>query len=143
MTNKRLALEDYKSILSIIHKSYNEYCLDWMNQLDKNLLINLKKKYVSDIYDINTGLDEHFEFLLNIYTENLFMYQLKVLDDINNKFNIDIRTRLKTPDSMIDKLFRNCNNHTEKFPINKILNDLLGFRIIDNNYDNNISKHFY
>lgn len=45
---------------------------------------------------------------------------------------------IKSPDSMIDKIFKKCVNEAESYPINKVLNDLLGFRVIDNNFANNI-----
>lgn len=47
--------------------------------------------------------------------------------------------RVKSPESIIEKLNRMNERDNGNFPINKCLNDILGYRIIDNNYNNNIN----
>lgn len=78
MTNKKLSIEDYKSILTIVYKSYNKYCQDWISTLNKSDLVNLKKKYVSDIYHVNKGLDLEFKNYIYNFTWNISTFQLEI-----------------------------------------------------------------
>ncbi|MET3682770.1 ppGpp synthetase/RelA/SpoT-type nucleotidyltransferase [Alkalibacillus flavidus] len=54
-------------------------------------------------------------------------------------YNVPIVGRVKNKPSIIHKLLRKRNEDQGNYPINKYLNDLLGFRVIDQNYHENLS----
>lgn len=119
-----------KSIREIneLHKSISE------DHFSGSCLYNLKRIEVRDVVDSNKVSNEFLEYIDKYYEKlNLviayseFDFEYKILDG---------RIRLKQKESVQNKLLYYHNQHDGgKMPIQKCLNDLLGFRLSMNNFD--------
>lgn len=113
---------------------------------DQNILtnnFNLKKTLVRDIVeqveDAETYIiKKDFYSTLNGYLTKLD--ELTIDIDLEYTYStFDFRLRVKQPESIIYKLahYNSGKQENGKFPLNKCLNDLLGFRIIIPNFIHN------
>lgn len=82
-----------------------------------------------------------FQKYLHSFKESLINLQVMSTVEINNKINIYKKAkfigRVKTEDSIYNKIYMKANESKGKFSINGCLNDLLGFRLIDPYYKDN------
>jgi hypothetical protein len=115
--------------ISNIHKTFSEE----HNSLNP---FNLKKTLVRDIVeqvdDSQTYIiNKEFHAVLNNYSNKVDRLMIEIdLDYTYNEF--DFRLRIKQPESIIYKLghYNSGKQENGKLPLNKCLNDLLGFRIM-------------
>lgn len=143
---QKLEIGDYDSIFRFINKCYVEYCNTWIQQ--SNIKLNLKKLQIKDIYNpennLNSKLALEFEKYMYDFRDGLYDLYFKVLVEGEEYIKLSSKAkfigRVKTQESLMDKILRKMNDHGGEFPINKYLNDLLGFRIIDPYYKENIGS---
>ena len=118
-------MEDLEKLILFLQNEFKNFYSDWKN--DGNYVkFNMKKNLVENLYN----------------DENLFLYVLKYrdfisskVDDMHDKVNNlgieNVTFRIKTVNSIQYKIKNYTKTHEYgKIPINKCLNDLLGFRII-------------
>lgn len=134
--------ENYKSIIHILYEEHVQYTKNWLENTDKEIY-NLKKTQVKHICsenpeEIDGFIDEKFLSYLDDYRLGLGFLNLKILLRVKKETNLIIEGRTKSDDAILLKLHRKRFEDGGAFPLNKYLNDLLGFRIIDDNYENNI-----
>lgn len=118
----------YESIVDIIieinrlHRSFSFELVDL-------LCFNLKKREVSSIV-VNDSIEGQFQNLISAYKSALNRNIVKVWD-IQNKFT-GIRYRIKQAESISEKIlyYMSRNHQFGKIPLNKCLNDFLGFRVL-------------
>lgn len=131
-----LNVENYIKIFEIIIFEYKRYCESWRQKITCSM--NLKKKCVSDIFSINSGMDKEFKVYMDSFIDGLNELYFVIISRIDSEVGINVRGRVKEPQSIISKLDKkNMDNHG-KYPVIKCLNDLLGIRIIDKRYKENI-----
>lgn len=135
-TTDGLNIENYIRIFEIISFEYKKYCESWSQKISYS--INLKRKCVSDIFNINNGMDEEFKIYMDSFIDGLTELYFNIISRIGIEVGIDVRGRVKEPQSIIDKLNKKNIEADGKYPIIKCLNDLLGIRIIDKRYKDNI-----
>lgn len=132
----------YKKIFDIIYSEHSRHTEQWLEDLG-SIHYNLKRTQVrhicsSDPDNIENFIDDEFLTYLYNYKISLGELYVKVLTRIEAEVNVPIGGRIKNDDSILLKLHRKRFQDDGKFSLNKYLNDLLGFRIIDSNYDENI-----
>lgn len=133
-----LSIDDYKRIFNILYKEHNEYCKGWI--INNEEKFNLKNKCVCDIYNNFTGIKKTFKKYMDSFLNGLNCLDSNIMDNIYDIYGLKLNIRGRTKDymSIIYKLNRIIKHNGGKYPIQKCLNDLLGYRIIDENYSNNI-----
>jgi ppGpp synthetase/RelA/SpoT-type nucleotidyltranferase len=137
--NTDINLETYKTIINIIYEEHNKHTKNWIeNQV---ATYNLANKNICDIYTSNENeeyINQDFKRYMSSYLKTLGELYLKIMIRINEECNIVIRGRVKSPESINLKMSKKSKDDNGKFPIYRCLNDLLGIRIIDSNYNKNI-----
>lgn len=121
-----LVTYQYPDVLSIINQINS---LHGSISMDLNYLLEFNlKKTVSTIVE-NDTIKPNFQELINSYKEAL-NNNIFTISNIQTKYNA-IRFRIKQAESISEKLLYYMNDIHEngKIPINKCLNDFLGFRI--------------
>ncbi|WP_044736534.1 hypothetical protein [Geobacillus kaustophilus] len=105
--------------------------------------VNLRRKLITDV---SLVLDDRGVFILDNSFYSLiknYIYRLEELViDIDFEFtykHLDCRLRVKQNESIVNKLkyYRVGKEDKGLYPLNKCLNDLLGFRIIIDDFDHN------
>lgn len=124
-----------KRMIIDIFEKMKEYA-DIFEEKNENR-INFKKKRVEDFVDydsmhIKTELTDSIHLFIDIVLLNELVFMEE--DDTN----LDFRKREKNKRSFYDKLFKykerkDKQGNKGKYPINKCLNDLLGYRLIIKN----------
>ena len=120
--------KDLESLICNIHVNFLDFCKRWEKDSSYNR-VNLKKKLVKDI-----GTEK--DILETIYGYQSFLSQETVKLELflkqQTNCNSRVLTRVKTLNSIEDKIERYTNHKPEKgeIPICKCLNDLFGTRII-------------
>ncbi|MEK4381158.1 hypothetical protein ACTHHL_00440 [Aeribacillus composti] len=103
--------------------------------------INLKKKLITDVSFV---IDDRGVFIIDNFFYTLiknYVYKLEELViDIDFEYtysDLDFRLRVKQNESIVNKLkyYRVGKEEKGLYPLNKCLNDLLGFRIIIDDFD--------
>ncbi|WOI91918.1 hypothetical protein RYQ61_03630 [Streptococcus intermedius] len=117
----------YEDIVHIICE-INDLHYSFSNKLSNLLSFNLKKSVSSVV--VSNSIDSDFQELINSYKKELNSIVGR-LSDIQNKF-VGIRSRIKQAESISEKLLYYMTDVHEfgKVPLNKCLNDFLGFRIL-------------
>lgn len=116
--------------ISALHKEFS-----W--EIRDILTYNLSKS-VSRVIN-EQGIDKDFQTLINEYKTVLNINTVKFLE-IQNRFP-SVRFRIKQGESISEKLFYYKKVHENGgIPINKCLNDFLGFRLMVSNSDNICTK---
>jgi len=115
-----------------LHESVSE---DHFGNMSKNKIWNLKSKRIDDVLE-DSKIFEEFENYVDEYRSKLnFVVAYSEFIDDYSKF--DGRNRVKQKDSIQNKLFyyqsKKSTNHG-KVPLQKCLNDLLGFRLVFNDF---------
>ena len=122
----------YPDVLSIINEINS---LHGSISMDLNYLLEFNfKKTVSSIVE-NDTIKPNFQELINSYKEAL-NNNIFTISNIQTKYNA-IRFRIKQAESISEKLLYYMSDLHEngKIPINKCLNDFLGFRIFVDDLD--------
>lgn len=117
----------YEDVVRIICE-INDLHYSFSNELSNLLSFNLKKSVSSVV--VSHSIDSDFQELINSYKRELNSIVGR-LSDIQNKF-VGIRSRIKQAESISEKLLYYMTDVHEfgKVPLNKCLNDFLGFRIL-------------
>lgn len=117
-----------------LHESFSR---DFFNE--PGTVINMKKTEVRNvIFDEPQIIQISFLQLIQKYHD--FLGKLIIYIDYEYDYkDLDFRLRIKQKDSIVNKLFHYKFGKTEegKIPINKCVNDLLGFRIIIEDFEHN------
>lgn len=123
------SLESYIEIVRVI-REINELHKKFSSEICDILTYNLSKS-VSNVVN-EQGIDKDFQILLNDYKAALNLNTISFLE-IQNKFP-GIRSRAKQGESIREKLIYYKKTHENGgIPINKCLNDFLGFRLMVSN----------
>lgn len=132
-------IEQFKSLFNIINEEYTKYCKQWIE--NSTIEINLNKKCICDIYSSEKGIDKKFKEYMDSFMDGLVIFNLNLVCEIN-KLGLGpvFRTRIKDPQSILDKINKKSKTKSGKYPIIKCLNDLFGIRVVDNNYKDNIEN---
>jgi|GEM_PF-438440 len=132
--------DNIKGIILEICKLHNEFSNKWVNSGSFEF-INLKRKLITDISQV---IDDRGVFILDNSFYSLiknYVYKLeKLVIDIDFEYtysDLDFRLRVKQNESIVNKLkyYRVGKEDKGRYPLNKCLNDLLGFRIIIDDFD--------
>lgn len=120
-------------IEKLIH-DINSLQKDFYNILDNNEIkpsINYARMEVRHIMDDKTDVSKRFFSYLPKYLEQLNLFSLQSLAILEEKYDfVRLRSRVKSNGSISQKLTQYLNKDKGgKFPIQKCLNDLCGFRI--------------
>lgn len=142
----KLEKEEYDFIFKNINDSYVKYCEEWLQKVEKKM--NLRNLQIRDIYncDINPtkGISTEFESYMYSFMNGLDELYMEVLFNIEFMLGISNKVtfigRIKKQESIVDKIYRKTKEQNGTFSINKYLNDLLGFRIIDPFYKESIDE---
>ncbi|TRM10575.1 hypothetical protein FH966_01920 [Lentibacillus cibarius] len=140
----KYSITDYKKIIDIICEKHNKYNLEWLETQNGNTF-NLKKKQVrhvtsNDPKNMDDLIDTHFLDYMESYQIGLYDLYANVMMELSSSNGIPITGRVKNDDSIISKLHRKRFIENGSFSINKYLNDLLGFRIVDQNFAPNFPE---
>lgn len=122
--------------INVLHRLHSE---EWYKNTNKRY--NLKRTQVSDICksgsDIGDGTNIVFDFDFIIYMNEYCELLNKVhfhafYDFLDLDGDLNLTSRIKDPDSRISKIrhYRFFKNEKGKVNLNKCLNDLMGFRIL-------------
>ena len=124
MSVSRYKYEDIVRIISEINELHYSFSIQLSNLLSFNL-----KNTISSVV-ANNSINSDFQELVNSYKKELNSI-VGGISDIQNKF-VGIRYRIKQAESISEKLLYYMTDVHEfgKVPLNKCLNDLLGFRIL-------------
>lgn len=99
--------------------------------------INLKSKQIRHVFNDELKLEQSFMQYVDYYCD--FLSEQVTFDDTYTFLlnNFPMRSRIKEPNSRIPKLYHYLLNKGEdgKVNLNKCLNDLMGFRILVENFD--------
>ena len=125
-------MSELKKLIEFIQNEYNVVNEKWKS-INKNKSFNMKKTRVEDIFLDDQILNYVYDYIafLKTNTMDIEIMSTKMKElGINSKVN----NRIKALNSIQLKIEK-YNNSSEKgkIPINKCLNDLLGFRIICDN----------
>ncbi|MCK1158315.1 hypothetical protein MX000_05320 [Streptococcus uberis] len=124
----------FEKVIEVI-KEINNLHLFISSRLNASMNYNLKNSISSVVVD--GTIDKDFQTLITNYKSALNR-NIIVISEIQNHFP-EIRLRIKQAESINEKLLYYMGNDVTngKVPINKCLNDFLGFRIlIDDNLEN-------
>jgi len=134
-------IENYYKLIEIIYQAHINYCDNWLLKIDSKQKINLKRKQIRDIFNLNSVnknvCTSNFLNYMQSFNKNLDELQMEVVLEINEKNinDLEFRHRIKEDDSIFLKILRKSKHQDGKFPIKKCINDLLGFRIIEEDMD--------
>ena len=121
---------DYESVVEII-KRINKLHGDFSKSLEPSLNYNLKKT-IDKVAD-ERGVNPKFQRLIDLYKAELNQFTIKLL--LLQVEYSGIRYRIKQSESIREKIkyYLGPQHENGKVPINKSLNDFLGFRILVDN----------
>lgn len=124
--------------INILHKTVSE------NFFDKNA-INLRRMCVKDFVSSDPGKisEEFLDYIEKYYG---ILNSTLIMSDFDSDYsNWDARIRIKQKESVQNKLYYYLFHHNKgEIPVQKCLNDLLGFRLIieDFSHDSTDTKSF-
>lgn len=118
--------EDIIDIINNIGNMHKEFSETFFSD---HKALNLKKVTVAKVVN-EKSYDEEFISLVDDYIEELAFFQIFQTFQSENPL-IETRNRGKNRESTLNKLYHcRFSNRDPRIPVQKILNDLLGFRII-------------
>ncbi|CAM3813315.1 MULTISPECIES: nucleotidyltransferase family protein [Paenibacillus] len=134
-------LSSVRGLITDICSVHDSYSRDFLG-FSQSDMINLKKKDVNSVFTNESGngnihvLQSTFLKLIQEYQDSLGRLIVDLEYDYEYR-HFDLRMRIKQKDSIINKLFHYKYDKQEQggVPINKCLNDLLGFRIMIEDFD--------
>ncbi|MCY9005657.1 RelA/SpoT domain-containing protein [Peribacillus frigoritolerans] len=139
-----LKMSEYSDLFTLINEEHIAHNRQWLNNQAGVTQYSLKKLEVRHvaIFDKASSfkLEEDFFSYLNNYKSELLHLYKNVILNTSQYPSINITGRVKNEESIINKLYKKSSEQNGAFPINKVLNDLLGFRIIDNNLGDNLEQ---
>lgn len=136
-------VEVYKNLIIDISTLHNKFYTTLVHDLKPN--INYSSKQLNHLQR-DTVLSDNFIQYVTTYKKRLTKFvSSEEFDEIETKYNeMYLRTRVKELDSLEEKINRYTNGHEKgKIPIQKCVNDMLGFRVIsdkDLRYDSNFKS---
>ncbi|MCA1321971.1 hypothetical protein LC085_18920 [Bacillus tianshenii] len=138
------SLKQYAEIIKIMIDFHSLHTGRWLAQQTGVPHYNLKKTMVCDIiskaeegsFAIN---NRFFQYIIN-YKSTLIHLYADIISEVSKNYNCNVKGRVKNEDSILNKLQKKQTEQNGKFSINKVLNDLIGFRIIDTDYEQNVKK---
>ncbi|ASV67562.1 nucleotidyltransferase family protein [Cytobacillus kochii] len=138
------SIKEYEEIFKILNENLINHNNMWISQQPGIHLYNLKKTYVKNVITEKDDeifiIDQQFYDYMTRYKNELIYLYAQIIGLIKELFNCNIIGRIKNEESILNKLQKKKAEQNGSFSINKVLNDLLGFRIIDKNFGNNINK---
>lgn len=125
----------FEEIIRLINYIGNEHERFSNQFFNTHKSINLKKMTVNKVIAEKT-YNEKFIFLIDAYIEEVTFFQILNRFESNHPI-IETRFRGKNRESTLNKLYHyRLSKYDSSIPVNKTLNDLLGFRlIIDYEFD--------
>lgn len=136
--NRKLVIKDYINLIDCIKLAHDKHNRDIFR--DKSFKkINLKRKTIKDLYCEELIIKSSYRNYINTYLKNANLL-IREIDKYCYKNNILSQSRIKTMQSIYDKVIRKIENSDGTYPINKYLNDLVGFRVIDYDIDYKLEK---
>jgi len=136
-----LFYNEIKSLIYEINNIHNTFSKNW-NEKFNTYPLNLNKKQVRDVCNI---LYDDIFFIHETFFSNLREYMTKLDElivslDLDYTYNnFDFRSRVKQKESVVNKLkyYMVGKEGRGAYSINKCLNDLLGFRIVVEEFNHN------
>ena len=124
-------VDSYEQIVEVI-RAINEFHLRTSQEQEVYLTLNLKKNTVSSIVS-DEGISQQFQSIIDRYRNALLTVYISEINNFSFKF--PVRARIKQAESISEKLlyYSTKEGNNGEYPINKCLNDILGFRIIVSN----------
>lgn len=124
-------VDSYEQIVEVI-RAINEFHLRMSQEQEVYLTLNLKKNTVSSIVS-DEGISQQFQSIIDRYRNALLTVYISEINNFSFKFHV--RSRIKQAESISEKLlyYSTKEGNNGEYPINKCLNDILGFRIIVSN----------
>ncbi|MBK0009886.1 hypothetical protein IAE23_25785 [Bacillus sp. S35] len=142
--SKGVDISDYSALFAIINEEHLKHNGQWLANQIGVTQYSLKKTEVRHValFDNESSfkLEEKFLSYLNNYKRELLQLYKNVLFNVREYPRLNLGGRTKNEESIINKLYKKSLEQNGAFPINKVLNDLLGFRIIDDNLDKNLGQ---
>lgn len=136
---------DIQKLILEIYDLHNDFSSSWTNRkaVGGFQLLNLKNKQVRHVSNVVEGkgmfvIDNAFYQLIKDYMSALNSFTGE--SDLEFDYiNLDLRTRIKQNESVVNKLkyYRIGKVGQGAFNLNKCLNDLFGLRIIIDDFDHN------
>ena len=125
-------VDSYEQIVEVIC-AINEFHLRMSKEQESYLTLNLKKNTVSSIIS-DEGISQQFQSIIDRYRRALLTVNMLELINFSSNFPY-VRFRIKQAESISEKLlyYSTKEGNNGEYPINKCLNDILGFRIIVSN----------
>jgi Region found in RelA / SpoT proteins len=126
-----------RTLIADICSLHDSFSRDFLGIIDGNEVFNLKKKQVRNmIVDEPRVINHHFMEYLQKYHELLGRLIVNIEYEYDY-MHLDFRLRIKQKDSIVNKLlhYRYGKSEEGQVALNKCLNDLLGFRIIVNDFN--------
>lgn len=137
------SIQQYENIIKILIESHSSHTGKWIASSGFTHY-NLKKTRVSDIIDKSDEgafyVDNDFFKYIFLYKTNLMDLYVNIIREVKSKYACNFYGRIKNEDSILNKLQKKRTEQNGQFSINKVLNDLLGFRMIDKNYEHNVEQ---
>jgi Region found in RelA / SpoT proteins len=139
---KEKILDQYTDLIELMYSKHILFTGKWLSRQSGVMHFNLKKTEVRTIISASDEgshsiQKDFYEYMINYKGELIHLY-VDIINEIKQKYDVTITGRIKNEDSILNKLEKKSNEFNGAFPINKVLNDLLGFRIIEGNYGDNI-----
>lgn len=113
-------IKDIERLIIKMIKFHNIYSDSYFSKYSNNDLINLSKTMKD-----NYPLDYIIKYRLDLH-ESINDYLIHIIDECECRFVY----RVKTIESLLNKISIKYFNSDKYFPINKYLNDIFGFRIV-------------
>lgn len=126
--------QSVKNLISEICFLHEKYSYKFFSNIDA---VNLKKKQIRNVIDDESKLIDD-EFIRYVQNYHDFISQLIIEIEFEFEYrDLDFRIRIKQMDSILNKLlhYRFEKKEEGMVPIIKCLNDLLGVRIILDQFD--------
>ncbi|MGI8352010.1 hypothetical protein NiCM35_19830 [Niallia circulans] len=133
--------EQYLDIIKTIYEKHTSHNGKWLSKQSGISLYNLKKTEVRTIMSNEGNIQlqsEFYDYIISYKNELITLYA-DIINGLNQSLTPYIKGRIKNEESIINKLHKKRKEQNGAFSINKVLNDLLGFRIIDPNFGENIT----
>lgn len=123
---------EYIEIINLLETQYNSFTCNW----NKDNSLNMNSQTIYNIYNKDTNyIEDDFYNLLKKYYDDCSVFIVNQKINFKSITDKNIRSRLKETDSLIEKIHKKMSHDNGKFPINKVVNDIIGYRIIDDNFE--------
>lgn len=139
LANKKFININYETIRSIVEEisEIHKYFWNECNEVHNLPFINLKKKQIRNVFDDELKIIRR-DFMSLILEYHTLLSKMIIEIELEYEYSdLEFRPRVKQIDSIVNKLayYRYEKVEEGKVPLNKCLNDLLGFRIMVEGFD--------